>query len=111
MKKNFTLFLTLLCMLSYRAATAQTTFKLYDNEMFYGGYAALSSIPDSLPPGEGVVRLKTSRLTKKMKDSELALIGDRLSMKVLLKAACDNYDRGGHVVLALVRKGDTAYTP
>jgi hypothetical protein len=111
MKKTITLVLAFMSLLSYHVANAQATFRIYDNEMFYGGYAALTAIPDSLPPGEGVKRLKTSLLTRKFKDTELALIGDRLSMKVLVQAACDNYDRGGHVVLAMTRKGDTAYAP
>lgn len=92
-------------------AFAQTTVKMFDNELFIDGYANgnLAKFNDSLPPSAGVVRLRTSLVTRKFTDAQIASIGKDLTLKVLIRAACDNYDRGGHVNLAFVPKGSTTY--
>jgi hypothetical protein len=97
----------------YSLVAGQTTFKMFDNELFIDGYAngKLAKYNDSLPPSAGVVRLRTSLVARKFSESQLSMIGKDLSMKVMIKASCDNYDRGGHVSLAFVPKGMTTYNP
>ncbi len=113
MKKLFTLLLCLSSIYNPLEIKAQTTFRIFDSELFIDGYAngQLAKYNDSLPPSAGVVRLRTSLVTKKITNMQLASIGNNLSMKVLVKASCDNYDRGGHVSLALVPKGNSTYDP
>jgi hypothetical protein len=108
MKKIFTLLSFVAITAVSQSTSAQTTIRIYDTALFYDGYASLSAV--TAPPPPGVVRLKTSLYTKKLTEAVLAQIGNTLSMKVLVKAACDNYDRGGHVSLAFVPKGDTTYS-
>ena len=93
--------------------SAQSSFKMFDNELFIDGYAngQLSRFNDSLPPSAGVTRLRTYLVTRKFTNSQIAMIGKDLTLKVLIKAACDNYDRGGHVNLAFVPKGESTYNP
>jgi hypothetical protein len=114
MKKIVTFLMVCTGIITHPFANAQTTFRMYDHEMFYGGYSSLADqAADTIvttPAGAGVRRLKTSLVTKKFSDTELAQIGDRLSMKVLVNAACDNYDRGAHVVMTMISKGDTSYS-
>ena len=111
MIKTSTRILSLLGLLISFSIQAQTTFNVFTNEVFFDGYAngQLAKYNDSLPPSAGVVRLRTSLVTKKLTPSQLGAIGNTLTLKVLIKAACDNYDRGGHVSLAFVPKGDTTY--
>ncbi|MES2558503.1 MAG: peptide-N-glycosidase F-related protein [Bacteroidota bacterium] len=113
MKRNRTFLVSLACLMVGFQLTAQTTFKVFDNELFIDGYAngQLAKYNDSLPPSAGVVRLRTSLVTKKFTPAQLASVGTDLAMKVLIKASCDNYDRGGHVSLAFVPKGQTTYNP
>ncbi len=113
MKKIFTLFLCISCSSFFFTTNAQTSFRVFESELFIDGYAngQLAKYNDSLPPSAGVVRLRTSLVTKKISSLQLASIGNSLSMKVLVKASCDNYDRGGHVSLALVPKGASTYNP
>jgi hypothetical protein len=108
MKKIFTLLSLAALTVTSQKISAQTTIRIYDTALYYDGYAALSAA--STPPPAGVVRLKTSLYTKKLSEAVLGQIGNTLSMKVLIKASCDNYDRGGHVSLAFVPKGDTTYS-
>lgn len=100
-----------LCITMFGGTSAQTTFKMFDNELFIDGYANgnLVKFNDSLPPSAGVVRLRTSLVTRMFTDAQIASIGKDLTLKVLIRAACDNYDRGGHVNLAFVPKGQTTY--
>ena len=108
MKKITTLLFAGLAFASTQKVTAQTTtLRIYDTALFYGGYGPLSNIIAPLPTR--VVPLKTSLYTTKMTSAELAQIGSNLTLNVTIKASCDNYDRAGHVRLALVPKGDMAY--
>ncbi|MES2778538.1 MAG: peptide-N-glycosidase F-related protein [Bacteroidota bacterium] len=113
MRLNSTLLFSFACLLASLQLHAQTTFKMFDNELFIDGYAngQLTKYNDSLPPSAGVSRLRTSLVAKKFSPTQLVSIGNDLSMKVLIKASCDNYDRGGHVSLAFVPKGQTTYNP
>jgi hypothetical protein len=114
MKRILTAIVCCLSVLHGYNGYAQTTIRIYDHELFYGGYASLTEQANdtivTTPAGAGVKRVKTSLVSKKITDTELNQIGDRLHLKVLVNAACDNYDRGGHVVLAFIAKGDTAYS-
>jgi hypothetical protein len=48
---------------------------------------------------------------RQLSTQELQSIGSNLNMTVVIKAACDNYDRIGNVNLALVPKGASTYNP
>lgn len=111
MKKRITPLLLLAFLFQAYFIQAQTTFQVFTNEVFFDGYAngQLAKYNDSIPPSEGVKRMRTSLITKKLTPQQLSSIGNTLNLKVLIKASCDNYDRGGHVNLAFVPKGDTTY--
>jgi hypothetical protein len=113
MKKAASLLLVSFCLAMVIQTSAQTKIRMFDSELFIDGYANgnLAKYNDSLPPSAGVVRLRTSLVTKKFTDNQLASIGNSLSLKVLVKASCDNYDRIGSVGLAFVPKGNTTYKP
>ncbi|RZJ67118.1 MAG: hypothetical protein EOO50_07275 [Flavobacterium sp.] len=79
---------------------------MYDEVLFYDGYAGLVSEPTP----EGVTRLRNDLFTRKLTPEELAQIGTTLTLNVTIKAACDNYDRIGNINLAMVPKGQPSYT-
>jgi hypothetical protein len=81
------------------------TISIYDNVLFYDGYAGIVSAP--VPAG--VTRLRNDLFTTKLATSQLEQIGSTLQLSVLITAACDNYDRIGNVNLVLVPKGDLSY--
>ena len=105
MKKHYFLVISLLGLLL--TSKAQTTIPIYDNVLFYDGYAALVNTPTD----PDVVRLRNDLFTKKLTQDVLDQIGSTLTLNVLITAACDNYDRIGNVNLALVPKGDLTYNP
>jgi hypothetical protein len=111
MKKRFTYICSLcLGLLAFQtSAFSQTTLRIFDQVLFYDGYADTSILPKPGPPG--VLRLSTSLYSTRLEPDTLSKIGSQLSMKILVKAACDNYDRIGNVFLAFVHKGDTTYDP
>ena len=86
-------------------AHSQTTIPVYDNVLFYDGYAGLVN----QPVAPGVVRLRNDLFTTKLSTAQLDLMGSTLQLSVLISAACDNYDRIGNVNLVLVPKGDASY--
>lgn len=81
-------------------AAAGGTLRVFDQILFYDGYAATVSEP--VP--EGVTRVNNSKYVKKLSKTQLESLGDVLQMKVTIKAACDNYDRIAYAALALVKK-------
>lgn len=89
------------------ASNAQTTLQIFDEVLFYDGYATVVSEP--VP--DGVIRHRNDLYATKLSDAQLASIGTTLTMNVTIKASCDNYDRIGNVNLALVPKGATTYDP
>ena len=108
MKKVSLLFCLLVSCICFQKSQAQTySIRVFDTVLFYDGYAQLSAIHKPAPAG--VVRLSTSLYTTKLTPTQLNSIGDSLSLKVLVKASCDNYDRIADVHLSLVHKGDTTY--
>ena len=101
-------YLILFCILGLFAKTnAQTTINIYDNVLFYDGYAGLVNAPTA----PDVVRLRNDLFTKKLTPAILAQIGNTLELSISISAACDNYDRIGNVNLALVPKGAASYDP
>jgi hypothetical protein len=84
---------------------SQTTIPVYDNVLFYDGYAGLMN----QPVAPGVTRLRNDLFTTKLSTAQLDLMGSTLQLSVLISAACDNYDRIGNVNLVLVPKGDLSY--
>jgi hypothetical protein len=105
MKKIYFLGLSLLGLLF--TSNAQTTIPIYDNVLFYDGYAALVNFPTT----PDVVRLRNDLFTKKLTPEILSQIGSTLELDISISAACDNYDRIGNINLALVPKGATSYNP
>ena len=85
-----------------RTPSSQDIFK---DLVFYDGYAA----PVATPEPAGVTRLANYLYTRRLGDKELTAIGNDLTVEVTLNAACDNYDRGGHVRLVLAPKGVQTY--
>jgi hypothetical protein len=108
MKKKLS-YLVLLSLIFTLSGFSQNTIRIFDNVLFFDGYNNTSILPQPGPPG--VLRLSTSLFTTKLSDDQLSIIGSELSMKVTVKAACDNYDRIGNVFLAFTNKGDTTYDP
>lgn len=108
MKKALLFLSVCVCAWTGQQAVAQTTkITVFDKILFYDGYAAIVSEP--VPAG--VIRHRNDLYARKLTDQEIQSIGDNLSMNVIVKASCDNYDRIGNVNLALVPKGATTYTP
>jgi hypothetical protein len=90
--------------------TGQNKIVVYDEILFYDGYNNLDTLADEIVPvPDGMFRLKTSVVTTKLTEEQLDMFGDTIEMEVIIKAACDNYDRLGHVHLALVPKGTESY--
>ena len=105
MKKNYYLLLFFFGLLLQ--SNAQTTITVFNNILFYDGYATTVVFPTT----QGVVRLRNDLYTKKLTPQVLAQIGSTLELDISISAACDNYDRIGNVNLALVPKGATSYNP
>ena len=90
---------------------SQNYIPVFDKVLFYDGYKSLEALAgkmDTLP--DGFYRLKTSVITTKLSDTQLNLLCGSIRMDVVVKAACDNYDRLGHVTLAFVPKDSVLYT-
>ncbi|KAF2515437.1 T9SS type A sorting domain-containing protein [Flavobacterium salilacus subsp. salilacus] len=105
--KSIVKFLLLIFIVGNTAkSTAQDTFTVFDEVLFYDGYA--ETVDEPVP--EGTLRLSNSCYTRKLGADELAAFGNILTMDITIKAACDNYDRIGSVNLALVPTGQESYT-
>lgn len=102
---------SLLAFLITTIAIAQTTsIQVFDEVLYYDGYAGLLDEVDlyePMPPE--VLRHSNSRYAVKLTDPQLDMFGNKLTMDITLKAACDNYDRIARVYLAFVDKGATTY--
>lgn len=105
MKKCY-LFLFILFGL-FTSLKGQTTIPIYNNVLFYDGYAAIVTHPTA----PDVVRLRNDLFTKKLTNDILSQIGTTLTLDISISAACDNYDRIGNINLALVPKGASSYDP
>lgn len=93
----------------YSLIQAQVTIPIYDNALFYDGYAGV--VTDVVPLQPGVVRLRNDLFTKKITSDIISQIGNTLTLDISISAACDNYDRIGNINLALVPKNATSYEP
>lgn len=80
---------------------------IFNQILFYDGYAGLVSHP--VP--EGVIRHRNDLYAKKLSATQLASYGNTMTLNVTIKADCDNYDRIGNVNLAFVPKNATTYSP
>lgn len=80
---------------------------LMDSVIFYDGYA--QTVDEPVP--EGIIRLSNSLVATRLTEQQLSVIQSNLQMQVMIGALCDNYDRIGSVLLALVPKGAVTYDP
>ncbi len=108
MKKSI-LFISFVLLSSFNTKlfAQETTFTVFDQVLFYDGYAGVVTYTNPA----GVVRHRNDLFAKKITDAELAAFGTELSIDLTIKAACDNYDRIGNVNLAFVPKGSPTYVP
>src|SRR5690606_13115802 len=86
---------------------SQISYTVLDEILFYDGYAATVDHP--VP--DGVIRHRNDLYATRHTDEQLASFGSDVTVNVIVKAACDNYDRIGNVHLAFVPKGPTTYAP
>lgn len=92
---------------SAKAEPSPVSLTIFDEVVFYDGYASVVSDPVAM----GAKRLRNDLYTHRLSDAELDAIQDTLLVRVVIGALCDNYDRMGSVALALVPKGESSYTP
>ncbi|SMC37514.1 peptide-N-glycosidase F-related protein [Moheibacter sediminis] len=86
---------------------SQTSYTIYDEIVFYDGYAG--TVDEPVP--SGVTRINNATYTTKLSNTLVQnLSAGALTMDVKIGALCDNYDRLGHIYLAFVPKGATTYT-
>lgn len=104
MKKNYFL---LLAFFGFLITTKAQTISIYNDVLFYDGYAGLVDAPTD----PDVFRLRNDLFTKKLTPDVLSQIGNTLTLNVTITAVCDNYDRIGNINLALVPKGAASYDP
>lgn len=110
MKKLFLFLLSGIFLFCSYTLSAQTIINVLDEVLFYDGYASLEKLENEIEPVPGgVIRHSSSLMATKLSDSQIALFGDTITLEVIIKAACDNYDRIGNVNLALVPKGYESY--
>jgi hypothetical protein len=113
MKRNILLKLitVFVIALSSNLVHAQTTsITVFDEVLFYDGYAGLvaeADLYEPMPPE--ILRHSNSNYAVKLTVDQLADIGNKLTVDVTLKAACDNYDRIARIYLAMVPAGQTTY--
>jgi len=107
------LFLLVGCFIAFSThVKSQHVVPVFDAVLFYDGYNSLEALADELEPlPEGFYRLKTSLITTKMSEEQLNMLNGSIQLDVVIKAACDNYDRLGHVNLAFVPKDSALYDP
>jgi hypothetical protein len=89
------------------SSAAPVSITIFDEIVFYDGYANLVTQP--VPAG--VQRLRNDLFTHKLSDQELGAIQNTLKVRVVIGALCDNYDRIGSVALAFAPKGQSTYDP
>jgi len=112
MIKNSLLFLTV-CLFAFSIPLkSQHVVPVFDAVLFYDGYNTLEALADEMVPlPEGFYRLSTSVITTKLSEEQLNRLSGSIQLDVVVKAACDNYDRLGHVNLAFVPKDSALYDP
>jgi len=105
--KRILLILLVLLLFGVDETKAQTSVTVFNEILFYDGYAAVVDFPTP----DGVIRHRNDLYAKKLTESELLSFGNSMTINVTIKAACDNYDRIGNVNLAFVPKGAPTYIP
>ncbi|NQX37887.1 Peptide-N-glycosidase F, N terminal [Pedobacter steynii] len=78
------------------------TVNVLKNVDFYDGYAQKVA----QPVAKGLTRISNAEYLYQLSSAEIDKIGQTLKIKVTVKSGCDNYDRIGHVTLALMPKGE-----
>ncbi|WP_164113040.1 MULTISPECIES: peptide-N-glycosidase F-related protein [Sphingobacterium] len=96
------IFLTISGFSQKAAEIEKDNISIFKDALFFDGYANL--VDYQVPPE--IIRTNTTYV-RKLTAPELKRINGTLEMQVLLKPACDNYDRIANVSLALVEKGQT----
>lgn len=111
MKKSLLLKLPIvLLLLIAQLCISQNSLTVFDQILFYDGYAGLvaeADLYEPIPPE--VLRHSNSNYAIKLTDAQLDAVENKMTMNITLKAACDNYDRIARVYLAFVPKGETTY--
>ncbi len=79
-----------------------SSIKIFDGVLFYDGYA--ETVNEPVP--EGVIRVQNSRYVTKIPIGFINGLKQKLEMEVIVKAACDNYDRIGSVYLSMINKDE-----
>jgi len=101
------LLILLLSVLNIDGFAQTTSLTVFDQILFYDGYAGIVNQP--VPAG--VIRHRNDLYAKKLTASQLLSFGDTMTLNVSIKADCDNYDRIGNVNLAFVPKDAVTYVP
>jgi hypothetical protein len=81
---------------------SESSLTMFDGILFYDGYA--ETVSESVP--DGVIRVQNSKYVKKIPADFIGSLYNNLKMEVIVKAACDNYDRIGNVYLSLINKDE-----
>ena len=110
MKKSILFLLTGIISLQL-SLYAQNKISVFNEILFYDGYDSLERLSNIAPVPDNVRRISTSLVTTKLTEEQLNLLSGNIKMDVVIKAACDNYDRIGNVNLAFVPKDSTSYVP
>jgi len=104
------LFIVITMLLAINVTAQTSSLTVFDNVLFYDGYAPLVPVGDLYEPIPAeVLRHSNSRYAVQLTEAQLNSIGNKLTLDVTLKAACDNYDRIARVYLAFVPAGQTTY--
>ncbi len=79
------------------------TLTIFNEVLYYDGYA--STVNEPVPAD--IYRISNSKYVTKISENDLQKIGNKLNLEIVVKAACDNYDRIGNVFLSFINKGET----
>lgn len=83
------------------ATISPTEVTVFDKVIFYDGYAA--TVTNPVQPG--TIRKSNASYVTKLTPAQIALISNKLQLKITIGALCDNYDRIGGVFVNMVDKG------
>ncbi len=73
----------------------------FDDILFYDGYAEQVDYPTT----DGTIRIANYKYVKKLSYGIVEKWNNNLTLEVIVKAGCDNYDRIGNVFLSFIDKG------
>jgi hypothetical protein len=89
------------------ASPEPTRLAIFDEVVFYDGYAELVAEPAPA----GTLRLRNDLFARRLGAGEVASLQQTLRAEVVIGALCDNYDRIGSVALAFVPRDAETYDP